>query len=89
MGCVRRCPKDVRHQRENRIAGRGRDAAQFAQAIHSLLDEPELRATMGAAGRRKVERDHDIRKTREAFAKLFDQGASVSVSSTSRSTANE
>jgi glycosyltransferase involved in cell wall biosynthesis len=67
----------------------GADAAQFAQAIHSLLDEPELRATMGAAGRRKVERDHDIRKTREAFAKLFDQGASVSVSSTSRSTANE
>jgi glycosyltransferase involved in cell wall biosynthesis len=67
----------------------GADAAEFARAIHSLLDQPELRAKMGAAGRRKVERDHDIRKTREDFAKLFDQGASVSVSSTSRSTANE
>jgi len=64
-------------------------AAEFAQAIHSLLDQPELRANMGAAGRRKMEASHDIRKTREAFASLFDQGSSVSVASTNRSTAME
>jgi glycosyltransferase involved in cell wall biosynthesis/GT2 family glycosyltransferase len=64
-------------------------AAEFARAIHSLLDQPELRAKMGAAGRRKMEASHDIRKTREAFASLFDQGSSVSVASTNRSTAME
>jgi glycosyltransferase involved in cell wall biosynthesis len=63
--------------------------AEFARAIHSLLDQPELREKMGAAGRRKIEANHDIRKTREAFASLFNQGSSVSVSSTNRSTAME
>jgi len=65
------------------------DPAEFARAINSLLEQPELLETMGAAGRKKMEARHDIRKTREAFAKFFDQGASVSVSSTRRSTANE
>jgi glycosyltransferase involved in cell wall biosynthesis len=63
--------------------------AEFAQAIHSLLDNPELREKLGTTGRRKVETNHDIRQTRQAFASLFDQGSSVSVSSTSRSTAIE
>jgi glycosyltransferase involved in cell wall biosynthesis len=65
------------------------DAAVFARAVNSLLEQPELRETMGAAGRRKMEAGHDIRKTREAFAAIFDQGSSVSVASTSRSTAME
>lgn len=64
-------------------------APEFARAIHSLLDQPELRATMGAAGRKKMEAGHDILKTREALASIFDHGASVSVSSTNRSTAIE
>ena len=64
-------------------------AGPFAGAIHSLLDQPELREKMGAAGRREMEVNHDIRKTQEAFAGLFDQGSSVSVSSTKRSTAME
>lgn len=71
-------------------------AAEFANALNSLLDQPELRAKMGAAGRRKMEASHDIRKTRDAFAGLFhqgsasiDHGSSVSVASTSRSTAME
>jgi glycosyltransferase involved in cell wall biosynthesis len=64
-------------------------ALAFAQAINSLLDQPELREGMGAAGRRKMEAKHDIRKTREAFSRLIDQGSSVSVASTSRSTAME
>ncbi len=65
------------------------DAAEFARAVNSLLDQPALREKMGAAGRRKMEASHDIRKTRETFAAIFDQGASVSVSSTRRSTAME
>jgi glycosyltransferase involved in cell wall biosynthesis len=70
-------------------------AAEFARAINSLLNEPELREKMGAAGRRKMEASHDIRKTRETLAGLFDQGSTldqgsgVSVSSTNRSTAIE
>jgi glycosyltransferase involved in cell wall biosynthesis len=71
-------------------------AAEFARAISSLLDQRELREKMGAAGRKKMEASHDIRKTRGAFADLFDDGSasidhgsSVSVSSTRRSTAME
>jgi len=71
------------------------DAAEFARAIHSLLHQPELREKMGIAGRRKMEANHDIRKTLETLREVFDQGStldqgsSVSVSSTSRSTAME
>jgi glycosyltransferase involved in cell wall biosynthesis len=65
------------------------ESSEFAQAIQSLLDQPKLREAMGAAGRRKMEAGHDIRKTRETLAGIFDQGASVSVASTSRSTAME
>jgi glycosyltransferase involved in cell wall biosynthesis/GT2 family glycosyltransferase len=70
-------------------------AGEFARAIHSLLDQRELREKMGAAGRRKVEANHDIRKTHEALMRVFDQssavdqGSAVSVSSTNRSTAME
>lgn len=64
-------------------------AAKFAQAIHSLLDQRELREQMGAAGRRKMEASHDIRKTRESLGNLLDHCDSVSVSSTKRSTAIE
>ncbi len=65
------------------------EASEFARAIQSLLDQPELREKMGAAGRRKMEASHDIRKTRETLAGIFDQGSSVSVAATSRSTAME
>jgi len=64
-------------------------AAEFARAIHALLDQPALQAQMGAAGRRKVEAKHDLRETLATFAGLFDQGSPLSVSSTSRSTAIE
>jgi glycosyltransferase involved in cell wall biosynthesis len=65
------------------------DAGAFARAINTLLDQPELRERLGAAGRRRMEANHDARKTRELWAGLFDQGTSLSVSSTSRSTAME
>ncbi len=47
------------------------DPAAFAAATHSLLDDPALREKMGAAGRRKVEANHDIRNTRAAVAGTF------------------
>jgi len=47
------------------------DAAAFARAIHALLDQPELREKMGVEGRRKMEANYDIGKTREAFSRLF------------------
>jgi glycosyltransferase involved in cell wall biosynthesis len=47
------------------------DAGEFARAIHSLLDQPDLREKMGLAGRKKMEANHDIRRTREAFSSLF------------------
>lgn len=65
------------------------DAFKLARAIHSLLNNPGLREKMGAAGRKKMEKGHDMRETREAFASLFNHGSSVSVSSTRRSTAME
>ncbi len=66
------------------------DAVEFTRALNSLLDQPELCDKLGAAGRRKMELLHDIRKTQEVFASLFeDQRSSVSVASTSRSTAME
>jgi glycosyltransferase involved in cell wall biosynthesis/GT2 family glycosyltransferase len=71
------------------LVGPSDSAAEFARAINSLLDHRELREKMGAAGRRKMEGSHDIRKTRETLAQLFDQGASDSVASTNRSTAIE
>jgi glycosyltransferase involved in cell wall biosynthesis len=65
------------------------DADTFALAVSSLLDQPALRVELGVAGRRKMEANHDIGKTREAFARIFDQGSSLSVASTSRSTTME
>jgi glycosyltransferase involved in cell wall biosynthesis len=65
------------------------DASEFARAIHSLLVDADLRERLGAAGRRKMETNHDIRNARAALASLFDQGSSVSVSATNLSTAIE
>ena len=62
-------------------------AGEFARSIDLLLNQPELRERMGAAGRRKMEASHDIRRTRETLASLLDHCASVS--STKRSTAIE
>ena len=47
------------------------DPGEFARAIHSLLGQRDLREKMGIAGRTKMEANHDIRRTRAAFAGLF------------------
>lgn len=44
------------------------DAATFAQAVRCLLTDAATWATMGAAARRKVERDHDLPVAGERLA---------------------
>jgi glycosyltransferase involved in cell wall biosynthesis len=48
------------------------EAAAFARALHNLLNTPELRAQMGAEGRRKIEANHDLARVRAAYASLFE-----------------
>jgi glycosyltransferase involved in cell wall biosynthesis len=44
----------------------------FAKTIDRLISEPALRRELGAEGRRRVERDYDIRQSREAYRRLLD-----------------
>ena len=55
------------------IEARGDEAGEFAVAINLLLDRPDLREQMGAAGRRKVETDFDRRRAGETYLGLFDR----------------
>ena len=48
------------------------EAAAFAHALTTLLDQPELRAQMGAEGRRRIEANYDLRRARAAYASLFE-----------------
>ena len=48
------------------------EASAFAAAIDRLLNDPELCRRMGAAGRRKVAAEYDLRRARQAYARLFD-----------------
>jgi glycosyltransferase involved in cell wall biosynthesis len=45
---------------------------QFVTALDLLLGDPELRRTLGAAGRRLVERDFNGRRAAEAYRALFE-----------------
>jgi glycosyltransferase involved in cell wall biosynthesis len=44
---------------------------RFAEVLDKLLDDTALRAALGVAGRRRVERDWDLRRTREEYRRLF------------------
>lgn len=44
-----------------------RDAAKYAERVLQLLGDPELRARMGAAGRRHVEAHFSIRRSTDRF----------------------
>lgn len=44
----------------------------FAEAVHRLLEDASLRGEMGAAGRRKVEAEFDLKRARQAYQELFD-----------------
>ncbi len=47
------------------------EAARFARALHSLLEDHERRAAMGLAGRRRVEERFNLERARQAYRGLF------------------
>jgi glycosyltransferase involved in cell wall biosynthesis len=47
------------------------DPDQLAAAIVARLRDPELAAREGAAGRRRVERNHDVRRATDAVAGIY------------------
>lgn len=48
------------------------DAPALAGALRPLLDDPDLRARLGAENRARVERNHDQEAMFQAYARLFD-----------------
>lgn len=52
-----------------------RDGEAAAEVLRRLWDEPALRDRMGAAARRRIERDFDLRHQIDAFAALFAEVA--------------
>lgn len=53
------------------IESTGDEAAAFAAAIHTLLDQPELRCRMAIAGRSKMEAGFDRQRAQEQYRDLF------------------
>lgn len=47
------------------------DAARFAEVLEVLATDPDLRTRMGAAARRRAERDFDIQGTARRYASLL------------------
>ncbi len=48
------------------------DAEALAERIGQLLGDPELRSTLGSAGRARVERHYTVGAMVSAYAKLFE-----------------
>jgi len=49
----------------------GGEASAFAAAIDRLLNHPGICRKMGEAGRKKVAAEYDLRRARQAYARLF------------------
>lgn len=61
---------DVQHEREVLIAATPTD---FANAIMRLLSDPALRQSIGAAGRKYIELNHDLRTTTSHLVDIYEQ----------------
>lgn len=49
----------------------GQETDRFAEVLDKLFDDAALRAAMGEAGRRCVEREWDLRRSRDEYRSLF------------------
>jgi phosphatidylinositol alpha-1,6-mannosyltransferase len=49
----------------------GQETDRFAEVLDKLFDDAPLRAAMGEAGRRHVEREWDLRRSRDEYRSLF------------------
>ncbi len=67
-------PELLRDEREGVLAPRG-DERAVAAAIVRLASEPETRARMGAAARRRVEAAFTLGRTVDAYLELFERVA--------------
>jgi len=61
---------DVRHKEHVLVAD---TPADFASAVLRLLADPDLRARLGAAGRRYVEQHHDLRATTARLVEIYQR----------------
>lgn len=64
------CREIVRHG-ENGILVPARDVGALADALRRLIEDAEMRARMGAAGRRIAEQGFDIRSVVEATVEIY------------------
>jgi len=64
-------PEMVRDRESGLLVAQG-DVEGLASALESLLRDPQLRARLGAAGRRNVEATFDVDKTAAQLLQLFE-----------------
>jgi glycosyltransferase involved in cell wall biosynthesis len=67
-------PEMVRDRESGLLVAQG-DVDGLASALESLLRDPQLRARLGAAGRRNVEEKFDVDKTAAQLLQLFEAAA--------------
>src|SRR5262249_46027137 len=61
---------DVKHEEEVLIADTPED---FAGCVIRLLDDADLRARIGQAGRRYIEQNHDLVKTTARLVSIYEE----------------
>jgi glycosyltransferase involved in cell wall biosynthesis len=66
------CREAVSHE-VNGLLVKPRDAGALAEALQRLLSDPGLRASMGAAGRRKAESEFDVASIARATLNAYRQ----------------
>lgn len=69
-------PEIVEHGVEGLLVAPG-DVQALAAALRRLMQDPELRRTLGERGRKKVEQKFDIERNVQQFVRLFSGGLPV------------